>query len=69
MPLPTPHSKEKYSEFMERCMIDLSEKKEFKDNKQRAAVCSSQFKKATSKASVVIENSGDEEDLFYYFFD
>ena len=69
MPLPTPNNKEKRSEFMTRCMTDLSKKGEFKDNKQRSAVCFSQFKKAASKASVIVNNPWNEEDLFYYFYD
>ena len=67
MPLPTPSNGEKRSKFISRCISDLSEKGEFKDNKQRAAVCSSQFDKAKSKASVVIRNPWDEEDVFYYY--
>ena len=64
MPLPTPNNGEKRSNFMERCMIDLSKKGEFKDNKQRAAVCSSQFSKAESKASV---NTGEAGETRCYF--
>ena len=69
MPLPTPNKGEKRSEFIDRCMVDLSIKKEFKDNKQRAAVCHSQLKKAAAKASVVDWNSWDDQDIFYYFSD
>ena len=54
MPLPTPNNGEKRSKFMDRCMSDPTTRGEFKDNKQRAAVCSSQFSKAESKASAVI---------------
>jgi hypothetical protein len=43
MPIPSPNPKEKNSEFMNRCMTYLSDKKEFKDAKQRAAVCYSQL--------------------------
>ena len=43
MPLPTPRKNEKNSEFMTRCMSNLSTKKEFADPKQRAAVCYSQI--------------------------
>jgi len=50
-------------------MLDLSDKNEFKDSKQRSAVCHSQFKKAASKAAVIVESPWAEEDLFYYFFD
>tara|TARA_Y100000385_G_C12937455_1_gene569477 strand:- start:487 stop:957 length:471 start_codon:yes stop_codon:yes gene_type:complete len=64
MPLPTPNDGEKRSKFVERCMLDLSGKDEFPDAKQRAAVCYSQFKKAESKASLVV---GDDSDKYYYF--
>ncbi len=67
MPLPTPNNGEKRSKFMNRCMSDPTTRGEFKDNKQRAAVCSSQFDKAKSKASVVLKNPWDEEDIFYYY--
>ena len=67
MPLPTPDNGEKRSKFMDRCMSDPTTRGEFKDNKQRAAVCSSQFSKAESKASVVVRNPWDEEDIFYYY--
>lgn len=43
MPIPSPKENEKNSNFMNRCMTYLSEKKEFKDAKQRAAVCYSQL--------------------------
>ena len=36
MPLPKPNNGEKYSKFMDRCMMELTKKDEFKDNKQRA---------------------------------
>lgn len=49
MPLPTPNNGEKKSKFVSRCIIDLSDKKEFKDDKQRSAVCYSQFEKAKGK--------------------
>ena len=67
MPLPTPSDKENYSDFMDRCMLDLSKKKEFKNNKQRAAVCYKQFETAENKASVVLNNPWDETDKFLYF--
>ena len=69
MPLPTPRDGEKRSKFTERCMLNLVDNKEFKDNKQRSAVCYSQFKKAGSKASIIVENLWDDEDIFYYFSD
>ena len=74
MPIPTPNDKEKRSDFMSRCVADLSEKGEFGDNKQRVAVCISQFEKASKKASVSVGNEfldgkgpWDDSDLFFYF--
>ena len=67
MPLPSPKNGEKKSDFIGRCMIDLSDKEEFKDNKQRAAVCYSQFEKAESKASIVISDPLNEEDSILFF--
>ena len=64
MPLPNPNNGEKYSKFMDRCMMELSNKDEFKDNKQRAAVCYSQFNKDRSTASVIV-GEGDSETLFF----
>ena len=64
MPLPSPRDKEKRSDFMNRCMLDLAGKDEFKDNKQRAAVCYSQFKKGGSKASII---AGKDDETFYRF--
>lgn len=50
MPLPKPNPKEKNSDFMNRCMSYLSDKKEFKDTKQRAAVCYSQITRKKKKS-------------------
>ena len=69
MPLPSPRDGEKKSKFMSRCMADLTANDEFKDVKQRAAVCGSQFKKAESKASIVITNPWDETENFMFFSD
>lgn len=67
MPLPNPESGEKRSEFMSRCMVDPKAENEFKDTKQRAAVCSSQFKKAESKASVILGDPTKKEDCILFF--
>lgn len=45
MPLPKPSKKETEQEFVSRCMGDDMTNKDFKDQKQRAAVCYSQYKK------------------------
>lgn len=44
MPLPKPRKSEKEQEFVSRCISDDIMNKEYKDQKQRAAVCYSQFK-------------------------
>jgi len=54
MPLPTPNEGEAKNDFVSRCMSSTA--KEFPDQKQRAAVCNSQFKKKESKDSVIREN-------------
>jgi|TARA_R110002051_G_scaffold7458_2_gene33820 hypothetical protein len=64
MPLPTPKNKEKKGDFVNRCMSDLSDKGEFDDNKQRAAVCYDIFKDSESKASIV---AGEGDDKVLYF--
>ena len=45
MPLPTKHTDEPRKEFMSRCMGDDMMSTEFKDPKQRAAVCNNQFER------------------------
>jgi len=45
MPLPTKQPEEEKSAFTSRCMSDDMMKKEFPDNKQRVAVCLSQYKR------------------------
>ena len=73
MPLPIPENGEDYNEFMDRCMIELSKKNEFKNN-QRAAVCYSQFEEAEKQASISVSNDllngkgpWDERDLFFLY--
>ena len=44
MPLPTKRKDEPRDKFVSRCMSDDMMSKEFKDNKQRLAVCYNQFK-------------------------
>jgi hypothetical protein len=48
-------------------MLDLSEKNEFPDAKQRTAVCYSQFKKSENEASVVVGGAWDDSDIYYFF--
>lgn len=45
MPLPQKNKNESEKEFMSRCMSDDMVNKDFKDQKQRAAVCYSQYRR------------------------
>ena len=54
MPLPKKGEQETPEQFMSRCMSDDIMKKEYKDNKQRVAVCLTQYrtrKKSKGEAS------------------
>lgn len=50
MPLPTPKKNEKQGDFISRCAGNETMNKDFKDTKQRVAVCYSQWKKAKASA-------------------
>lgn len=66
MPLPKPNKNEKQSEFVSKCMGDEMMNKDFPDQKQRAAVCYSQFKKkAKASESLVWEDCADEPFIIY----
>ncbi|MHA1383233.1 MAG: DUF6582 domain-containing protein [Candidatus Helarchaeota archaeon] len=45
MPLPIPHKGEEQNKFISRCMSDETMKREFPDQKQRTAVCYSQWRR------------------------
>ena len=60
MPMPSPKGKEKQGDFVSRCMGDNTMNKDFKDQKQRAAVCYSQWKKAKASADVVLGSNENE---------
>jgi hypothetical protein len=66
MPLPKPKDKEKKNDFVSRCITDLTDKKEFKSQDQRIAVCYSQYKDAKAVAEEVI-GSGDDECLSFSY--
>lgn len=63
MALPKPKDKEKRSAFVSRCVSELSSKNEFKDPKQRVAVCYTQFKEAKASADGVVDLENDDEML------
>jgi predicted metal-binding transcription factor (methanogenesis marker protein 9) len=65
MPLVKPKNKEKKTEFVSRCIGDTQTNKDFPDQKQRIAVCYSQWEKAKAEASV-IAGEGDSEFLYSY---
>jgi hypothetical protein len=58
MPIPKPRSKEKKSEFVSRCVSQIS--KEYKDNKQAVAICYNQFQEAKASAEGVVDLENDE---------
>jgi hypothetical protein len=51
MPLPTPQKNQEEDSFMQDCMSDPTMNKDFKDQKQRAAVCYRQFRVRKDKKS------------------
>ena len=60
MPLPNPKKNEKQGNFISRCAGDETMNKDFPDNKQRVAVCYSQWKEAKAKAMASVGNGEDE---------
>ena len=66
MPLPKPKKNEQQSEFVSKCMGDEMMNTDFPEQKQRAAVCYSQFKrKAKASESLDWEDSMDESFIIY----
>lgn len=49
MPIPSPKNEESLKDFRKRCMGNKVMNKEFPDNKQRYAVCNSQWRKHLKK--------------------
>jgi hypothetical protein len=64
MPIPNPKKSEKQGDFVSRCMGDETMNKDFPDQKQRAAVCYSQFKKAD--ANIAASDSLEEYKNDFY---
>jgi hypothetical protein len=64
MPIPSPKKSEKQSDFVSRCMGDETMNKEFPDQKQRAAVCYSQFKKASASIEAAESLEEYKQDFF-----
>lgn len=53
MPIPEPQKEEDRSKFMTRCMSDPTMKKEYKDNKQRVAICMSKATENMDKTAAM----------------
>tara|TARA_B100001939_G_C16475858_1_gene419265 strand:+ start:162 stop:371 length:210 start_codon:yes stop_codon:yes gene_type:complete len=69
MPLPKPKKRENSSSFMSRCMSDEEMKKEFPKNKQRVAVCLSQFRQVKkSKANVSSDDFDTIKERSFFLF-
>ena len=51
MPLPSPKKGQKKEEFINSCMSSPTMNEEFKDPKQRLAVCHSQHRKSSASAT------------------
>jgi hypothetical protein len=64
MPLPKPKNKEKKSDFIGRCVSEVAKDPKFEDNKQRVAICYTQFDESKSEASIVGEIDGEEFLIF-----
>ena len=51
MPIPTPQKDQDQDQFMQDCMGDPVMNKDYKDQKQRAAICYRQFRTRKDKKS------------------
>tara|TARA_B100001113_G_C20699490_1_gene444438 strand:+ start:379 stop:573 length:195 start_codon:yes stop_codon:yes gene_type:complete len=51
MPLPSPKKSQKKEDFINSCMASSVMNNEFKDPKQRLAVCHSQYRKSSASAT------------------
>ena len=59
MPLPEPNKQnQEKEEFVNICMDDTKMLNEFPDDKQRAAVCYSQWEKSSKASDVLLDFSG-----------
>lgn len=63
MPIPQPNKNEEQQKFISRCMGDSVMNKDYTDQKQRAAVCYSTWKRAKKKSKGSVF-AGDKEFLF-----
>ena len=67
MPLPTPNKNEEKAKFISRCAGNPVMNKEYKDQKQRLAICFSQWKKAHPNSKASIDFFIDTESHIWFF--
>ena len=65
MPLPSKNKGESRPDFVSRCMGDSVMNKEFPDEKQRASVCYSQYKKVKKTKASSTPQWEDVSDKFF----
>lgn len=68
MPLPSPQNNQNKQSFVSSCMDDEEMKKEFPNQKQRAAVCYSKYKqskKSKGSDSISWEDLSNEDYILY----
>ena len=63
MPLPSPRKDQKQSEFISSCMSNEVMKKEYPDQKQRAAVCYSQWRRKNKSDDLLDIIKGIQDDI------
>jgi len=63
MPLPKPKKNESHDDFMDRCMADSVMVKEYDDEKQRYAVCQTQWDDSRSQEPIIERRILDIEDM------
>ena len=65
MALPKPKNKEKKSDFVSRCVSEVAKDPKFKDNKQRVAICYTQFDESKKSDAAIIGGEGEDEFLIF----
>lgn len=71
MPLPNPKTKQSRESFVNSCMSSDVMKKEYPNNKQRLAVCFSQYKRAKNRKNskgAIEEPKWEDNDLDGFTF-
>jgi len=63
MPLPKPQSGQKQKEWISSCMSNETMKKEYPDNKQRLAICYSQWRSKNKSDELIEIIKGIQDDI------